>query len=47
MMVIGDDGDGEIDDHGDGDDGALQSQMFFFYALPFQNIILYLKNWEK
>ena len=45
MMVIGDgDGEDEIDDHDDGDDGALQSQNVFFYALPFHNIILYLKN---
>ena len=40
-MVIGE-GDGDGD--GDGDDGALLSQNDFFYALPFQNIILYLKN---
>ena len=31
MMVIGDDdGEDEINDHGDGDDGALQSQNVFF-----------------
>ena len=38
------DGDDEIDDHGEGDDDALQSQNDFFDALPFLNIILYLKN---
>ena len=38
------DGDDEIDDHDDGDDGALQSQNEFFDVLPFQSIILYLKN---